>query len=346
MLHDLDLSNATNLEHFVAGADDSVLELASLVMRHIKCVTRRDSPVTDTTGVLIAAIIKLLEETKHHQALQDELFRQGIVPTLTATLRTLAVATFQGATTLIHGVFTHFLQYMITAPFYLKIASGLKAGLLHAIILYGAQDIEGTRVYLRSALRDVLPASLVYHRVVSQIEKSLPEIKEMALNPRFQASYILGDWQRFLDLTEARLAVLGEYDSGKCTSHQSCDNLEASLFNSPCDKVLRIDVRCCASCQKAWYCSKVCQRLDWRSLQGPPSSSLEFPGRQCYMHFDYSAGTARIDVRLVDTMPVSENPTPFEAQWLDQVSRAVVGSKTIWSRWAWKRRSCTKYCGL
>ncbi|KAJ6587475.1 hypothetical protein DFH09DRAFT_1141171 [Mycena vulgaris] len=141
-------------------------------------------------------------------------------------------------------------------PCYPWMAEALKAGLLRAILIAGqAPDVD----YLLHHIIDaMLPETLVYHSVLSQLAISIPEVDDNplidTLLPELHADYL-----RFLDFAAGRLAVLDWYESDEYWTDEAC-------YNMDCNKILeRQDFRQCSVCRLAYYCSRGCQKADWRA---------------------------------------------------------------------------------
>ncbi|KAF7311758.1 MYND-type domain-containing protein [Mycena indigotica] len=141
----------------------------------------------------------------------------------------------------------------------------IRAGVLVAVIHSARNNYPGKDLVtpsLRRVLVESLDLSCLYRYNASMLSTvlKLPEIQKDSRHPAFVKSETYPHWlallhaveerKRPLDLTYARLW-------GICARHKTCDN-------SACQRMtLRRELKKCA-CEGVLYCSKSCQKADWK----------------------------------------------------------------------------------
>ncbi|KAK7000519.1 hypothetical protein R3P38DRAFT_2561093 [Favolaschia claudopus] len=67
------------------------------------------------------------------------------------------------------------------------------------------------------------------------------------------------EWSGFVVFARERLQILEKFRSVEVSTKRSCDNIECRVLNA-----IKTDLRRCAACKLAFYCSKQCQTVSWQ----------------------------------------------------------------------------------
>ncbi|KAJ7804855.1 hypothetical protein B0H13DRAFT_623709 [Mycena leptocephala] len=130
------------------------------------------------------------------------------------------------------------------------LTDALKAELLAAIISCCRAHLYISTIM--SFLEHHLQSLTVYHSVLRELRKlstaSVPET-----SPMFK------QWKAFVDLVNERAAFMDSFDSNEYDALRACDSLECGTIRE------RTAFKRCGGCLRNYYCSKTCQRADWRA---------------------------------------------------------------------------------
>ncbi|KAJ7900788.1 hypothetical protein B0H13DRAFT_2336390 [Mycena leptocephala] len=266
LLHDVD---NTTIDEYAEGAGGDLVKLASLVIHHIRASTQDRCPCsarTFTTFCLAAFRVKPHGDS-HTGKCCDGPFRtvllsQGGVTELTRFMCALGAPEHADVGGKLYACSKLLMQLLHTSPGYPWIRESLQQGLLRAIVV-SATHITNPQefLWLEHILEAVLPVSTIYHSVLSTMEAAVHDVEELVESDRFKKSPIFGKWQDFMVLVQERLAILRRFDAKDCTSNalKACDNMDCGL-------ITRKDIlKSCSNCSVIYYCSDVCQRLDWKA---------------------------------------------------------------------------------
>ncbi|KAJ7935802.1 hypothetical protein B0H13DRAFT_2462668 [Mycena leptocephala] len=210
------------------------MDLASLVILHLnRLLPSHDSTVTGQTVYDLIGLAYLIGSTsaavrgQYDSAFRDALLSHGLVTSLTIASRALSQSTDPVAEIELKGLFGALVGHLSCFPRPRWITEALRAGLLPAVFACGtARHIEGTGGSLVDLLQSVLPASTVYHSVLSQLQVSLVEVGDAGI---FGDPDLLGHWESFVELVESRLQIMEEYHTDSLTATKACDSLERML---------------------------------------------------------------------------------------------------------------------
>ncbi|KAJ6484659.1 hypothetical protein C8R45DRAFT_1147477 [Mycena sanguinolenta] len=156
---------------------------------------------------------------------------------------------------------------------YRGMCESLAAGLLE-LVLYAATIspkkhlLRGTKISpkqdnplmlgLRLFVKRILPASTVYHAVLTEMETQLQKVKHTGEEAELQSSWVYKDWLSFTALAEDRIAFMKCIQSKDSISFKACCNTECGII---CE---RAKFKRCSDCRTVYYCSAECQKMDWR----------------------------------------------------------------------------------
>ncbi|KAF7300137.1 MYND-type domain-containing protein [Mycena kentingensis (nom. inval.)] len=119
-----------------------------------------------------------------------------------------------------------------------------------------------------SALIECLSAATVFRPVLEALERLLPTMEDVELDDNTCAHL----WDGFLQLARERIVLLEKSDLGKL---RACHNAKCSKVGP------KVEFKRCGGCMVAHYCSKTCQREDYRA-SGHRTRCAEL--RASYMH--------------------------------------------------------------
>ncbi|KAJ7149287.1 hypothetical protein C8R43DRAFT_505996 [Mycena crocata] len=274
-----DIESPANLEEVIDGVGGSHLYLASTLMKHISravpALSFVASPVADPPAASLGTAVEFMIGTSHrplHYALLD----QGIVTLLVSVLRAFTVhgpLTNPPRRRIAHLGFYLLTRYMQAGS--IRVAEALKAGLLPCTVSL-AEDAVGetdvTRGSIQWSLKTVtcriLPGNLVSYAVVRQMKISLPIAQLSLESSTFMQTGISRDWEVLVALAEERIRILDVWESGGRPSLHACDNMKCGEINR------KHTFRCCSACLSVNYCSRECQRIDWKDAHREDCSNL------------------------------------------------------------------------
>ncbi|KAF7331427.1 MYND-type domain-containing protein [Mycena kentingensis (nom. inval.)] len=127
-----------------------------------------------------------------------------------------------------------------------EIGGRLFRALWLAVAFVGEDGIQQTSTHL---VRAIMPALLLDYRALRLFA---PELERFNVRVATGAP-VSEEWKDFLSVAEERLELLRDWVPR--TNEKNCDNLE-------CVNTAR---KQCSQCKDAYYCSKQCQRIDWRT---------------------------------------------------------------------------------
>ncbi|KAJ6586006.1 hypothetical protein B0H19DRAFT_1228164 [Mycena capillaripes] len=238
--------------------------LASVVVSHInRALPSPDSAVTHQTIFHLVGIVYIVASetvTGHRDlALRDALLSHGIITALTTVCRALSRSTLPIVEIELRGLLSALVDHLCSFPRHRWITESLRAGLLHAVFTCATgPHLEEIWTSLEDILRDILPASTVYHSVLLQLRVSFAEMRDRDDAATFSDAGLFKLWESFVGLVDMRLRVADEYHAGTLTSMKACENLKCAKI---CHKH---ELKRCSGCLITFYCSRVCQTNDWR----------------------------------------------------------------------------------
>ncbi|KAK7028611.1 hypothetical protein R3P38DRAFT_3267470 [Favolaschia claudopus] len=277
-----------SFEELVTGVGGTRSHLASLVVAHIHfAFPAASTPAIDATVLHLVAIMYFVggagdasgaASRRHDSVFRDALLDKGVIAALTTAIQALNGSTVQIADIVMQGLLGALVSLMNNFPRHKWVVQALDAGLLNVILCCGsAKHLKEMSALLDDLLNDILPSATVYYSVLSAFRRALVEIRHIDAGATFGDEEYLELWEELIELVRPRLTLLDEYDSGKLAAsiHRACDNLEC------CNVVPKRELKCCNSCLSAVYCSRACQKTDWKAghRQGCPILYTKRRGR-------------------------------------------------------------------
>ncbi|KAK7002403.1 hypothetical protein R3P38DRAFT_1733277 [Favolaschia claudopus] len=277
-----------SFEELVAGVGGTRSHLASLVVAHIHfALPTASTPAVEANVLHLVAMMYLVggtgEESGTASRSRDSIFRdallhKGAIAALTTAIQAIDGSTVPIAATVMQCMLRALVSLMNNFPRHKWVVQALDAGLLNVMLCCGsAKRLKEMSALLDDLLYDILPSTTVYHSVLSAFQRGLAKIQHIDVKARFGDEIYLELWEGLFRLVRPRLALLDEYDSGQLAAsiHRACDNLEC------CNVVPKRELKCCNSCLSAVYCSRACQKTDWKAghRQGCPILYAKRRGR-------------------------------------------------------------------
>ncbi|KAK7039992.1 hypothetical protein R3P38DRAFT_2614629 [Favolaschia claudopus] len=145
-------------------------------------------------------------------------------------------------------------------PCYRAMQTSLAAGLTR-LMIYGMTfppgiEYRGALIF-RQVLRQVLPASTVYHSVLLELREALPAIDDLRETLSLRKWDMYDDWAAFEALARDRVKFMEEMERTEETL-KACNNTECGII------LEKAKFKRCSQCHHAYYCSVDCQKTDWR----------------------------------------------------------------------------------
>ncbi|KAJ7659159.1 hypothetical protein DFH06DRAFT_1130718 [Mycena polygramma] len=259
----LDIEDDANFREVVDGVG-GLPELAFLLMKHTAIALARPPCLVRTASLTIA--VKFIHSRYDGDGpFSTAVLSQGVIGALVRALP-LVDAWEDGGPMMALAGFQTLCQYLCHSPSE-PVIQGLQGGLLATIIALGKTtaespavngEIDNCYMLLQELLKHNLPRALMYYRAARQMKISFPTARSLASAPEFVSSAIFESWKNFEEYVDQRLAALDYFESGNWISEKACENLQASIFSA------KSEFKKCSGCSVTYYCSKACQRVDWR----------------------------------------------------------------------------------
>ncbi|KAJ7080232.1 hypothetical protein C8R44DRAFT_992500 [Mycena epipterygia] len=260
------VDDPTNLAEILEAAGGPAA-LGSLVVKYIQLfVPSRQTHVTERLLFFLDGIIAFLGNMQYSEAgreISGALVSAGVVTALTSA--TCAVS----GSTLTHedipesllDAFEVLEGLLTVSPSHRTISDALAAGLLpaivHSSILCSTSD-DIKRTSLWNMVKNTLPASTVYYTVIVQLEAHILGAEAIVQTSGFNESPMFKIWDSFMVIAHGRIQLMKDLYSGQNLTSKACDNMECGVIRP------KVDFRRCSHCQRAYYCSEGCQKLDWK----------------------------------------------------------------------------------
>ncbi|KAJ7504980.1 hypothetical protein B0H11DRAFT_2273188 [Mycena galericulata] len=322
---DMDPSNPKNFEDIVEGAG-GMHNLARILigsMEHI--LATRESPVAGRTVYFLRIILDFLMDTEGKDTdgglspFYVALAENDIGGVLSSAACALVQSAEDASEYALNKCFLILAQIFISERGHNWIPSALSRGLLRALVSCPQFTDQISRQLNFFFL--MLPSSLIYYRVVSEMGGALEAAQDLASAKAFKDSEVHAKWEGFVELAQERLNLLKMFDSEDFTPLKACDNLECGNIRP------KTDFKRCSGCLSFYYCSDICQAADWqegghRTSCAAYSSNLCLNARQrltvrerefirAVVHDDYCGNKPHIYVEQFGMLRRSPDSLPF-----------------------------------
>ncbi|KAJ7738037.1 hypothetical protein DFH07DRAFT_85951 [Mycena maculata] len=260
----------TTIQEVVDGAGGTHTDLASLIVSHI------DAILPGHTDFMTAKQLYLLFNIVDFITTVDDsmggrtfsLYRQALgafgvtlLPYgITRALTNVAYGLIhqnemQGIDTLLRKSLILLIRILEDSRGYMFVREAFEAGLLVTIASCAALGLENASS--RILLEQILPMSMVYYYDVQCLEPAFLQADPIIHCGPFQACQLVDTWRTFTTLARERIALVHSVAASQ--RRRACDNVK-------CGHILeKTDFQRCSRCLSFYYCSRECQRIDWRA---------------------------------------------------------------------------------
>nr|GAT49216.1 predicted protein [Mycena chlorophos] len=266
--HGLDSDNF--LSGLALGTGGSWRSLGRTFLQHVAYVIIEPSrPLDNESGVQALGVAVWLERiaegtTPGQRELREALLRSGIIRISVLACRVLCQEhrrmSFETAETLRMDFANLILHYTWGPRHQIAVVEALQAGLLR-VYLESSKTIAKQPMAvekLQAILEVVLPNSLPFGSVLNALRTSLEDVKDINQAKNLPTAKFTAGWERFLAAARHHLKILEQYEQGTLTKYRACDNNSCSAV------VEKYLLQRCAVCRSTFYCSKTCQKEDYR----------------------------------------------------------------------------------
>ncbi|KAF7327021.1 MYND-type domain-containing protein [Mycena kentingensis (nom. inval.)] len=207
-----------------------------------------------------------------HRGLRKAFIEAGFMPVLLRAIASLARRPEPGADFAAITMFLTTLDSLFNEfPFHIHMRQALNAehDLISVLLLCTWESkVDGPLVqrqvgeYVGAYLRLYLPSATVYASAVPSLHAAIVEVQAQRPRPedKLRSPELVVRWEYLVGLVEARMQHLKDYRSGNLQAgrFRACDNIEC------CRIAFKTELKWCSGCRESYYCSRDCQRTDWR----------------------------------------------------------------------------------
>ncbi|KAF7296853.1 MYND-type domain-containing protein [Mycena indigotica] len=232
--------------------------LADLIIEHLAHLFPAPAPATPQTVKLADGLVYFLHRIWHSTSFISMLPDAGICSLLVTVCRALSAdqsSLAQNLYELVHELLIDGLcSHAFTEKGARSIADSLSAGLLS---LLTPPTPYKTRKELLLVFDRVLPGKTVFPSVLVSLSPVLPTLEppsDIIIGGAF-----LKVWNHFVELVERRSAFFVHSCRNTIAPLRACHNLKCNQIRK------KTEFKQCTGCLVAYYCSKACQREDYRT---------------------------------------------------------------------------------
>ncbi|KAJ7167951.1 hypothetical protein C8R46DRAFT_1094572 [Mycena filopes] len=257
----IDIKHRRNFDEILDALDRSCGALVTLLLKHISLAVAEAGSVIAADAIKAVVLFVQPILAVHTDFTSVLLSSYGFISALVSALAVERKGD-PGPHRLVDVSFALLLEYMKIAPGYTGIVEALRAGLLSHVVRFLPDMVrpsyEGMYETLEFLLRQLLPSSLVCYSVLVLLRKSLAEIEAKPYPQKFSRSILFEAWNGLKVLVDRRVKVLDAWEASRRSTFLVCDNLKCGKIDD------RHQFKHCSACQSTTYCSRECQRVDWR----------------------------------------------------------------------------------
>ncbi|KAJ7215395.1 hypothetical protein GGX14DRAFT_442878 [Mycena pura] len=314
-----------NLQEFSTSVGSSWAHLAVAVVSHLKqAFPNADTPITPAALYRLDVIKMFSYVFTTNQSLRVAFLEEGLAKVMATILLALSKADpltldLAGAGMVPHIFIVSLFASFMTFGCQRWIVQALRAGFLRALFSYAPSLDPRTVDSLVDIISIRLPASTVYYSIVVQLHASLVDIQDLDPSSYLKTPQLLAAWHRLVDLVHKRMKVVDKFKTGSLTALRACDNLACQII---CE---HHQTKRCAQCLTRFYCSRGCQKADWRNGHRPTCSALGqlyfehdkwFSSRnrtflRALVHHDYMRQQEDIALSALRSMHTNRSTLPY-----------------------------------
>ncbi|KAF7295742.1 MYND-type domain-containing protein [Mycena chlorophos] len=258
------------LSGLALGTGGTWRSLGRTFLEHIVYVILEPSfPLDNKSCLQVLGVVVWLERiangnTPGQRELREALLRDGVVEISVTACQILCQEnrrmSFDTVETMRMDFASLILYYTWGPRHQIAVAEALRAGLLRVYLDSSKTIAKQPTVVekLQSILEVVLPNSLSFGSVLHALRTSLEDVKDINHAKNLPTAKFTAGWERFLAAARHHLKILEQYEQGTLTKYRACDNNSCSAV------VEKYLLRRCAGCRSTFYCSKTCQKEDYR----------------------------------------------------------------------------------
>ncbi|KAJ7192563.1 hypothetical protein GGX14DRAFT_479902 [Mycena pura] len=254
----LPITDEHHFEEAIEGSGGNITLLARLVVNHIKCAVQ--SSIVSVGVVSMRSVVSILQaRCQVDESFRKILIDEGVVTALTSSACRLSSAPFDAQDQYFNVSWA--VRYYLTTPFgHNTFTQALRAGLLRAILAWGRMNPPKPQTLEQlDYVLEPLSMSLVFLSILSQLRTAVTELEFPIDGHTFRGFPISEKWEAFWSILQSRWALMDIHlKREKGTVKSGCSNAACCLI-AP-----RSELKLCSGCKEGIYCSKECQKFDWR----------------------------------------------------------------------------------
>ncbi|KAF7310256.1 MYND-type domain-containing protein [Mycena indigotica] len=234
--------------------------LATLIVHDLYNEWPDAKPATSASFRRAASLFAFMRLALDHgltAALQEE----EIVAALTTACTSMSVATpGDGMRAELMYDALSLLVRVLDGPWpQVRAAEAIEEGLFAVLHTMTRWASPANTTLMLKLFRDTLPPLLPLRPVAAVLQEALLEVRDLDSAFCIRSPELFRAWERLSEQAVTRVVLFNAYkDRGSQTALVACSNLEC------CNIWERHAMKQCAGCRRRLYCSRLCQRQDWR----------------------------------------------------------------------------------
>ncbi|KAF7296382.1 MYND-type domain-containing protein [Mycena chlorophos] len=266
LIQPMDGYEGTSLPRFEAGlleVTGGEPTLVSLCVEHLRrAVPKVETLVVDRICSHFVGVLLLLFQSSERPTIKALLLEARLIRVLCtiwrACLVSLAVVRNaldrQSVKNVCGMTFQFMLSLMDAGNGYRVLIDALESGFLQGVVAYGTNNDHDT--HLGAFIAQSLSSATVFFSVLKRLKPALGEVKAFEVQVALTLRPI---WADFVGLAEERIKLAEQYSEGKLgAATRGCDNPECNAIGNAGE------YKWCSGCRSYFYCSRTCQRRDWK----------------------------------------------------------------------------------
>ncbi|KAJ7058718.1 hypothetical protein C8F01DRAFT_1232389 [Mycena amicta] len=237
-------------------------ELAALTVDTLAHLFPDAKPCGDQTVELTRSLTSFVRNLRNCSSFQDALNNLRIAQRLTTCCRALIASSVPSAKKVFSRAFNRLLVSFAKAGFGSggPVVDALDAGffLLLSAHISDVAGEESSRVDFLRILEECMPVATISLSVLTKLEAMLPALDTVDTSKFFHVD-LIEPWRRFLRLVHERVNFRHGYKSFGLAALRACSNPQCTVI------ARKDELRRCGGCLVAHYCSRACQRVDYRT---------------------------------------------------------------------------------